>query len=103
MDIYQLMPSLTDDEFKELKADIEKRGVLVPVEFDEDGHILDGHHRYRACQELGITNFPKITRVGFSKEEKHEHIRRLNLARRHLTITQRKSLILEQLQDRFSC
>ncbi len=33
-------------------ADIAARGVQVPVEYDEHGNILDGHHRVCACQEL---------------------------------------------------
>jgi hypothetical protein len=32
---YQLLPPLSEDEFASLKANIEARGVLVPVEYDE--------------------------------------------------------------------
>ena len=42
---YQFLPDLTSDEYEALKADIRERGVMVPVELDEAGHILDGHHR----------------------------------------------------------
>ena len=56
MNNYQVMPDLTADEYAELKADIKTRGVMVPIEFDEQGNPLDGHHRLRICEELGITD-----------------------------------------------
>ena len=43
---YQVMPSMPLEQFAALKADIAERGVLVPIDVDEHGHILDGHHRY---------------------------------------------------------
>lgn len=81
---YQLLPPLSEEEYAALKEDIAKRGVLVPVEYDEDGNILDGHHRVRACEELGIKNWPSIVRIGMSEDEKAEHVLKLNIARRHL-------------------
>jgi hypothetical protein len=49
---YQLLPALSPDEFAALNADIAKHGILVAVELDDHGHLLDGHHRVRAWQEL---------------------------------------------------
>jgi len=89
---YQIMPSLSDDDFSALKADIAARGVLVPVEYDEDGNILDGHHRVQACKELGIADWPRFIRKGLSEDEKRAHAMALNLARRHLSKDQRASL-----------
>lgn len=86
---YQLLPALTDEEYAALKADIAERGVQVPVEYDETGAILDGHHRVRACKELGIRDWPRIVRVGMSEEEKQRHVIALNVARRHLNESQR--------------
>lgn len=96
---YQVMPDLSPDDYNELKNDIAKRGVQVAVEYDEDGNILDGHHRVRACQELGITDWVKVVRVGMSENQKKEHARKLNMARRHLTRDQRQELIRQQLRD----
>ena len=59
---YQVLPDMPSEQFEALKADIAERGVLVPIDVDEQGHILDGHHRYRACVELGVTDFPTIVR-----------------------------------------
>ncbi|GIV51804.1 MAG: hypothetical protein KatS3mg038_2325 [Candidatus Kapaibacterium sp.] len=88
-----LLPHLSEEEFEALKADIAQRGVQVPVEYDEHGNILDGHHRVRACHELGIKDWPRIVRVGLSEEEKIEHALALNLVRRHLTREQRQELV----------
>src|SRR5690606_21604024 len=90
---YQLLPSLSPDEYEALKADIAARGVQVPVEYDEHGKILDGHHRVRACLELGIKDWPSIIRGGMAEEEKIEHVLVLNLHRRHLTREQRRELV----------
>ncbi|MCD8207063.1 MAG: ParB N-terminal domain-containing protein [Bacteroidales bacterium] len=97
-DKYQVMPPLTDEEYAELKADIVERGVMVPIEFDEDGNILDGYHRYKICQELGIKDYPTVIRAGMSESDKFTHARKLNMARRHLNQEQRRSLIREQIK-----
>lgn len=96
---YQVMPPLADEDFAALKADIEARGVLVPVEYDEDGNILDGHHRVQACKELGITDWPRFIRKGLSEDDKRAHARQLNLARRHLNREQKRELIAAQLKE----
>lgn len=96
---YQVMPNLNADEYKELKEDIAQRGVMVPIEFDENGNILDGHHRLQICNELGIKDYPKVIRAGMTEEEKRTHARKLNMARRHLTQEQRRELIRQQLKE----
>lgn len=93
---YQVMPPLTADEYDELKEDIRRRGVMVPIEFDEDGNVLDGHHRLRICAELGITEYPKVIRAGLTEEQKRTHARKLNMARRQLNQEQRREIILAE-------
>ncbi len=92
---YQVLPDLTADEYAELKADIQARGVMVPIEFDEQGNTLDGHHRLKICEELGITDYPKVIRAGMTEEEKRTHARKLNMARRHLSREQKQALSAE--------
>ena len=96
---YQVMPNMPPEQFESLKADIEERGVLVSIDVDEEGHILDGHHRYRACVELGITDFPTTVRPCLSEEERRIFARKSNMLRRHLTRAQVRELIAEQLKD----
>ncbi len=96
---YQVLPPMPPEQFEALKADIAERGVLVPIDVDEDGHILDGHHRYRACTELGITDFPTLVRPGLSEEDRRIFARKNNVMRRHLTRAQIRALIADQLRE----
>lgn len=96
---YQVMPPLSPEEYAALKADIAQRGVQVPVEYDEVGAILDGHHRIQICGELGITHWPRLVRYGLSEDEKRRHARRLNLDRRHLDAAQKRELIAAELRE----
>lgn len=44
---------MTDADFAALKADIEKHGQRDRIKLFE-GQVLDGWHRYRACDDLGL-------------------------------------------------
>jgi len=94
---YQVMPSLTLQEYSELKDSIAKNGVLVAVEYDEDGNIIDGHHRVQACLDLGISDWPKIVKVGMTEQQKRDYALTVNIIHRHLTQAQRQELIRQQL------
>lgn len=96
---YQLMSPLLNEDFEALKLDISLNGVLVPVETDDAGAILDGHHRVRACLELGISQYPKIIRSGMTEEEKRRHARRLNIARRQLSPEDKRDIIRDQIRE----
>lgn len=101
---YQLLPPISEQEFARLKQDIAAKGVLIPIEQDERGNLLDGHHRMRAVQELrgagvNVPDPPVIVRVGLSEFEKRAHVRAINLHRRHLTAAQRRAVIEDQLRE----
>lgn len=50
-----LIPALTEDERKQLKANIESEGVRDPlVIWHEELLLIDGHNRYEIAKELGI-------------------------------------------------
>ena len=91
---YQLMPEISPAEFEALKADIAQRGVVVPIDVDEDGEILDGHNRYRAWRQLNKNEPPPtIVRAGLSEQEKRAFARKNNILRRHLTREQIRSFL----------
>ncbi|MFZ1363067.1 MAG: ParB N-terminal domain-containing protein [Candidatus Nanopelagicales bacterium] len=92
---YQLLPPLREDEYAALRDDIEANGVQVPIVVDEDGAILDGHHRSAICAELDIP-CPSVKQEGLSTFEKRNLALRLNLRRRHLTSEQKRQ-VLEEL------
>lgn len=84
-----LLSRLSAEKFEALKADIKKRGVMVPVETDTDtDEIIDGYHRYRACQQLGITTCPQKRRHFKSEAERRWHAVALNIHRRQLKKSQ---------------
>jgi ParB-like chromosome segregation protein Spo0J len=99
-DPYQLLPDLDAAEFTALKADVALRGVLVPVEVDDAGAVLDGHHRLRAWTELReegvkVPDYPRVVRRFDDEEDKVAHVLALNLARRHLGAEQRARLVAD--------
>ncbi len=90
---------MSTDEFEALKRDVATNGILVPVELDEVGAVLDGHHRLRAWTELRsegakVPDYPRVIRRFAQEEEKIGHVLSLNLARRHLSKDQRRELVL---------
>jgi ParB-like chromosome segregation protein Spo0J len=95
---YQVMPALSAEEYASLKADIKEHGVLVPVEYDDEGNILDGFHRVQICQELGL-DWPKVVRNDLTESQKIGHAWMLNLARRRLNQEQKQTMALASRQD----
>jgi site-specific DNA-methyltransferase (adenine-specific) len=94
---YQVMPPLADAEYDALKASIAAGyDPARPIVVDENGAILDGHHRQQACAELGITP-PTITLPGLTEDQKHDYAMRANLAQRHLNQEQKRELIRAEL------
>ena len=79
----QLFPPLSETEYASLKADIQARGILIPIEVDQAGNVVDGFHRIRVARELGIEP-PLIVRTFTNEQERLAHIIALNLKRRHL-------------------
>ncbi|KER05579.1 MT-A70 family protein [Marine Group I thaumarchaeote SCGC AAA799-E16] len=74
-----------------LKESIKKDGQWTPITINQDGVILDGHHRYRICNELSIT--PKtITKTFQNKLLEEKFVIESNLLRRHLNDFQRAEL-----------
>lgn len=99
MTTYQVMPEMPPEQYKALKADIAARGVITAIDLDEAGTVLDGHHRVRACQELGITEYPTVIRTGLTEDEKRLFARKANTLRRHLTRQQIREILAAQLKD----
>lgn len=63
--------------------------------------ILDGYHRAKICEELGL-EYPKNVRPGMTEDEKFDFALRMNLHRRHLTREQRQELSLKLRQKGWS-
>jgi hypothetical protein len=81
---YQVFDKLSPSQYQALREDIKQRGIQVPVEKDEDGNTLDGHHREEIAKELGIP-CPEVVRKFATENDKRIHVIMLNLGRRHLS------------------
>ncbi|NOY41577.1 MAG: ParB N-terminal domain-containing protein [Planctomycetes bacterium] len=46
-------PAMSPERYEQFKSDIEKNGLVQPIILHK-GKILDGRHRQRACDELGV-------------------------------------------------
>lgn len=77
-------PAMTDNEFQELKDSIEVNGVLNAITIYQ-GMVIDGWHRYKAANELGI-DCPE-TELDESIDPK-DFVLAQNKNRRHITIAQ---------------
>jgi DNA methylase/ParB/Sulfiredoxin domain len=98
----KLVPPLTDKEYEGLKLSIEVDGQHHCITINEDGYILDGHHRFRACQEL--EREPRYEVLRFSSKLKEiEFVRDSNLRRRHLNDFQRIIVVnnSKKLKERY--
>jgi ParB-like nuclease domain len=89
-----LVPPLSAEEYEGLKQSIKQNGLWIPITVNNQGVILDGHHRFKACQELGIE--PKTMTKDFA-DKLHEQMFVIdsNLRRRHLNNFQRTELALK--------
>ena len=91
----KIVPDLTEKEYSDLKESVKENGQWVPIIINKEGIVLDGHHRFKVCQELGI--LPKYE----IKELENEFYERLfiidcSLKRRNLNKFQIIALELQR-------
>jgi N6-adenosine-specific RNA methylase IME4 len=86
------VPPLPPPERQALRADIERRGILQPLEINQHGTVLNGRERLLIATELQLQAVP--VRVVTPTDEV-EHVILAALHRRHLTASQRAALALE--------
>ena len=96
-----LIPPLTEEEFSGLKENILSEGVRDPLVVwrNENLTLLDGHNRYRICNENDI-HFNILERTFKDREEAKTWIIKNQFGRRNLNNYQRSILAL-QLEDIF--
>jgi ParB-like chromosome segregation protein Spo0J len=96
---YQLLDPLSDEAYEALKADIAESGMVYPVVLDEVGAVIDGHHRKRIAEELGI-EYPATVLPGLTEEEKIDRSLALNLTGRKQTREEKRETIRRYLLRR---
>lgn len=82
----ELFPVMDEVAFAALVADIAAHGQREPI-LILDGQVIDGRHRLRACEQIGID--PVIREVSADEGDPFGLVVSLNLHRRHLTESQR--------------
>lgn len=88
----ELIPAMSDAEFQELRDDIEANGLRQSITLYE-GKVLDGRHRARACEELGIE--PETT--NYTGDSPATYVWSLNGVRRNLDASQRSMVAAKML------
>lgn len=95
--LFQFLPPLSPEEYSSLEASIREHGVQVPIVLDENGVVIDGHHRQKIAQELGV-HCPRTHVYDLSEAEKRTLALTLNLDRRNLTREQRRAIVEASLK-----
>ena len=95
--LFQSMPPLSPEEYEALASSIREHGIQVPILVDENDVVIDGHHRRKIADELGIA-CPRRHVVDLDDTAKRALSLSLNLDRRHLTREQRRALVAESLK-----
>lgn len=95
--MFQALPPLSPEEYAELERSILEHGVMVPIVLDENGVVIDGHHRQQIAAHHDLA-CPSETKLGFTDAEKRGLALSLNLHRRHLTREQKRALVAESIK-----
>lgn len=82
-------PSMTDSQLEDLVEDIKQNGLLEPIVVYQN-QILDGWHRWSACQRANIT--PEF--VTYGGDNPINYVKSKNLNRRHLSESQRAMAVV---------
>lgn len=87
----KLIPAPTDEDYKGLYESIKEEGLKIPIAVNQDNVILDGHHRYKICQELGKET--RTIEYNFeTPEDERDFVIDANIERRQLTTWARVQL-----------
>jgi len=93
----KMLPTMSQEEFEQLKESIRTEGQHYPIIVSENLEVLDGHHRFRACLELGIDPDFEVKHFEDKLLEK-KFVIEANLRRRHLNNFQLVELAVPLLE-----
>ena len=89
-ELRDLLPPLTDEEYKQLEKNIVENGFdkNFPI-MEWHGYVVDGHNRYKICKDHNITDYVVGTLAYETKEEVMGWMLDIQLGRRNLSPIQR--------------
>jgi len=93
----QLVPELSEEEYTRLKESIASVGLYEPIIINQEGTLLDGHHRLKVVKELGWSRVNVETKHFENKIEEEIYVIETNVIRRHLDQYQ-KTVLAERLE-----
>jgi len=93
----RLVPNLSKLDYSNLYQSIKENGLWIPILCNSEGVILDGHHRYDICHELGIQTKHAVRTFENPLLEK-KFVIECNLHRRHLNDFQKSELGIPLLE-----
>jgi hypothetical protein len=80
-----LFPMMSEEELQELAADIKENGLIHPIILDDEGQLIDGRNRHKACRIAEVE--PRFERL--NGRDPLAFIVSANINRRNLTKGQR--------------
>lgn len=93
----QIVPKVSDEEYEAIKQSIKENGVWLPIITNSNGVILDGHTRYKICQELGVS-IKFAERIFENELLEKKFVIESNLRRRQLVDYQKAELGIPLLE-----
>jgi len=97
-DLEKVIAKMFPEQYETLKNSIKEIGLKEPIEAMFDGTIVDGHHRYKACKELGIEPSYNILKDIKTLEQAKEYAVVINIAIRHLNSFQKAEMGMALLE-----
>jgi ParB-like chromosome segregation protein Spo0J len=91
----KLFPPISEEDFNKLAGDIKLNGLHQPIVRNQ-GQILDGNNRYRACELAKIA--PKFADFTGDDAAARNYVISANIHRRHLSPEQRREIIAALLK-----
>jgi hypothetical protein len=96
-ELANLLPMIDNANFENLKADIEKNGILEPILIFE-GRILDGRNRYKAAKAVGRLTPTKFKTFEGTYAEAEAYVFSTNFLRRQMTNAQKQEVIRKMIE-----
>jgi len=88
----QLVPTQTEEEYSRLIESIRNVQLYEPIVINQNKVLLDGHHRLRACRELGWNKIPVERKFFNTVIDETIYVIETNVIRRHLTVGQKTNI-----------
>jgi DNA modification methylase len=93
-----LLPSIDAEKYNQLKDDIIKNGIKLPLVINDDNILLDGYTRLRIAKELQLKEVPCIIKTFNDRLEEELYILTINYYRRDLNTAQRGELLIKIME-----